>query len=150
MSPAKRWGLLFSYNSTILSVHRLVLVLFGDFDLCWSSVDSNRAGNEHDLQLARVQGVHWQRDDCDTRTDGQSHRDLWSCFLGEFNHFVIDRLFVLLRPFIQACLCLMCTLRPVRTQDLSIKKTWVEILVCFYRDQSGMRPIWRNCRTVGK
>ena len=40
------------------------------------SVDPDGAGNAHDVQPARVQGVHRQRDDPHSWPDGQSDRDL--------------------------------------------------------------------------
>lgn len=100
MSPAKRWVCFehlpvkenvrkmpcyfifiyfFFFSHYCVTLHFACTCLF----LSWMcSLDPNRAGNAHDMQSARVQGVHRQWDDCHSGPDGQSYGDLWPRVLG--------------------------------------------------------------------
>lgn len=67
------------FSHCCVTLHFACTCLF----LSWMcSLDPNRAGNAHDMQSARVQGVHRQWDDCHSGPDGQSYGDLWPRVLG--------------------------------------------------------------------
>lgn len=71
--------LFFFFSHYCVTLHFACTCLF----LSWMcSLDPNRAGNAHDMQSARVQGVHRQWDDCHSGPDGQSYGDLWPRVLG--------------------------------------------------------------------